>query len=86
MAKMLKIFCAGCLLLSLCSYADAGAWDECKGCHDGGLAPNAKDLKDKYRNAEKFVKAAKDTNEPLMSRFKKNESLLKEAAKDIGLK
>ena len=86
MKKLLQLFSAGCLLLlCLCSYADAGAWEQCKGCHDGGLAPDAKGLKDKYKTAKKFIKAAKESDDPFMDRFKKNGSLLKEAAKDIGL-
>jgi hypothetical protein len=66
--------------------AHAGGWDQCKGCHDGTFAPDAKALKQKYRTADDFVKAAQKSDESLMKHFKKNEDLLRNAARDIGLK
>ena len=73
-------------LLSTHLYAYAGSWDQCKGCHDGSLAPGANTLKDKYKTAEDFVKAAKKAKDPLMDRYKLDEELLRKAARDIGLK
>ena len=64
----------------------AGEWDQCKGCHNGNLAPDAKELKNRYNTADKLVVAAKKSADSLMESFKKNEKLLREAAKDIGLK
>ena len=64
----------------------AGGWDQCKGCHNGNLAPDAKELKDRYNTADRLVAVAKKSVDPLMEGVKKNEKLLREAAKDIGLK
>ena len=87
----MKTISIGCFLLcsilfplTLC--ADAGSWDQCKGCHDGALAPDAKALKQKYKTVDELVKAAKKVDDPLMIRYKKDEDLLRKAAKDIGLK
>jgi hypothetical protein len=87
MRKLLPIFIIVCFI-TFCFYvlADAGEWDQCKVCHNGNLAPHEKDLKEKYKTVDKFVEAAKRSEEPLMDPFKKNEKLLREAAKDIGLK
>jgi hypothetical protein len=66
--------------------AESHAWDQCKGCHDGNLAPDAKEFKEKYRTVDELVKAAKKSDDPFMSGIKKNENLLREAAKALGLK
>jgi hypothetical protein len=75
-------------LITLFSYnlSIAGGWDQCKGCHNGNLAPDAKELKDKYNTADRLVAVAMKSGDPLMEAVKKNEKLLREAAKDIGLK
>lgn len=78
------LFCGIVFLMNLPSYA--GSWDQCKGCHDGEFALDAKALKEKYKTVDDLVKAAKESDEPLMNRFKLDEELLKKAAKDIGLK
>jgi hypothetical protein len=78
------LFCSIIFLDNLCAYA--GSWDQCKGCHDGALAPNETTLKQKYKTADDLVKAAKKVDDPLMDRYKKNEELLRKAAEDIGLK
>jgi hypothetical protein len=74
--------------LTLCLYdcSHAGGWDQCKDCHNGNVAPDAKELKDKYNSADKFIQAAKKADDPLMNPFRNNDKLLKEAANDIGLK
>jgi hypothetical protein len=64
----------------------AGGWDQCTGCHNGHLAPDAKELKNRYNTAGELVAAAKKSGDSLMESIKKNEKLLREAAKDIGLK
>jgi hypothetical protein len=85
--KMISVFFIICFItLIFYNLTNAGGWDQCKGCHNGNLAPDAKELKDKYTTAEKLVAAAKRSEDSLMESIKKNENLLKEAAKDIGLK
>ena len=85
--KMLSVFFIVCFI-TLFSYnlTTAGGWDQCKGCHNGNLAPDAKELKKMYETVDKLVVAAKRSEDSLMGSIKKNEELLKEAAKDIGLK
>jgi len=85
--KMIAVFFIICFItLFFCNLTTAGGWDQCKGCHNGNLAPDAKELKNKYDTADKFVAAAKRSENSLMVSIKRNEKLLREAAKDIGLK
>lgn len=87
MRRLLPIFIIVCFVtFCVCYLANAGGWYQCKVCHNGNLAPNEKDLKEKYKTADKLVEAAKRSEDPLMDPFKKNEKLLREAAKGIGLK
>jgi hypothetical protein len=84
---MISVFSISCFVtLFFSSITNAGEWEQCKGCHNGNLAPDAKELKDKYATADKLVAAAKSSESSLMESFKKNEKLLREAAKDIGLR
>lgn len=73
-------FLVGLVSLDL---AHAGAFAQCTGCHNGRSAP---DIRDKYRTVEEFVRAAKMTKDVRMQVYRNNEQLLREAAKDIGLK
>jgi hypothetical protein len=85
--KMISVFFFSCFItLFFYNLTNAGGWDQCKGCHNGNLAPDAKELKNKYDIADKLVAAAKSSENSLMESIKKNEKLLREAAKDIGLK
>ena len=85
--KMISVFFISCFVtLFFSNLTNAGEWDQCKGCHNGNLAPDAKELKNKYDTADKLVAAAKSSENALMESIKKNEKLLREAAKDIGLK
>jgi hypothetical protein len=85
--KVISIFFIICFItLFFYDLTNAGGWDQCKGCHNGNLAPDAKELKDKYDTVDKLVAAAKRSDNFLMESIKKNEELLREAAKDIGLK
>jgi hypothetical protein len=85
--KMIAVFFIICLItLFYYKLSVAGGWDQCKGCHNGKLAPDAKELKDKYNTADRLVAVAGKSGDPLMEGVKKNEKLLREAAKDIGLK
>lgn len=71
------------VLLGSLGVAHAGAFAQCTGCHNGRSAP---DIRDKYRTVEEFVRAAKMTRDVRMQMYRNNEQLLREAAKDIGLK
>jgi len=85
--KLCVVMCVFCCLIFFSqSSVFAAAWDKCKGCHNGNLAPDEKTLKDKYPTVSKIVEAAKQSSSPLMNSFKEDEKLLKEAAQDIGLK
>jgi hypothetical protein len=85
--KMIAVFFISCFItLYFCNLTTAGGWDQCKGCHNGNLAPDAKELKNKYDSADKLVAAAKRSENSSMVSIKRNEKLLREAAKDIGLK
>jgi len=85
--KMVSVFFIICFI-TLFSYnlTNAGGWDQCKGCHNGNLAPDAKKLKDKYVTVDKLVAAVKRSGNSSMESIKKNERLLRKAAKNIGLK
>jgi hypothetical protein len=65
-------------------------WNRCKTCHqdDGVPAPGRETLKNKYKTAAEFVKAAKNTQSPLMSPIKlsKNDEILYAVAIELGLK
>jgi len=85
-----KLLIAMCILYSVvffsCISAHASAWDKCKGCHNGNLAPDEKSLQNKYPTIKQLVNAAKKSDDPFMDGVKKDEKLLKEAAREIGLK
>lgn len=74
------IFCAA-------SFSMAAGWDSCKGCHKDGDKPGpSKDtLLMKFKTADDFIKAAKESKSPMMNSFKKDDQL-KSAAMDLGLK
>ena len=63
----------------------AGIWDKCKICHNGTMAPDEKTLKQRYKTADEFMKAAKESPNSMMSSYK-GDADLKEAAKYLGLK
>jgi len=84
--KMISVFFIICFITLFFCNLSIGGWDQCKGCHNGNLAPDAKELKNRYSTADELVAAAKKAVDSLMERIKKNEKLLREAAKDIGLK
>jgi hypothetical protein len=74
-----------CAFFVLATTASAG-WNTCVACHNGTMAPNKEKLKDKYKTAESFVKAAQATQNPMMKSIQKDEKTLKEVAQEIGLK
>lgn len=65
-------------------------WNRCKTCHqdDGVPAPGREELKKKFKTAAEFVKAAKNTQSPLMSPIKlaKNDEILYAVAIELGFK
>jgi hypothetical protein len=73
-----------CAFFVLVTAASAG-WSTCVACHNGTMAPNKEKLKEKYKTAESFIKAAQATQNPMMKSIQKDENALKEAAKEIGL-
>lgn len=77
---LVMVFCISSLTL-------AAGWDTCKACHtdSGKIAPSKADLTKKFKTTEELIKAAKETKNPMMTNFK-GDDLLKEAAKDLGLK
>jgi hypothetical protein len=74
------------MVLFLNLSAHAGGWDQCKGCHDGVLAPDEQALKKRYKTANDLINAAKKSVDPLMVRYRENEENLRKAANGIGLK
>ena len=74
------IFCAA-------SFSMAAGWDSCKGCHKEGdkPGPSKETLLMKFKTADDFIKAAKESKSPMMNSFKKDDQL-KAAAMDLGLK
>ncbi len=86
MKKSLGIFIMICF--STCyafNISDAEVWDKCKSCHNGSMAPDEKALKEKYKTAYTFIKAAKESSSIMMEKYKSDE-YLKKAAKHLGLK
>ena len=65
--------------------AHAGVWDKCKVCHSGSVAPDEQTLKKRYKTADEFMKAAKESSNPMMNNYK-GDADLKEAAIYLGLK
>jgi hypothetical protein len=67
--------------------AKVAGWDSCKGCHRDGDKPASSKatLLKKFKTADDFIKAAKESNNSMMNNFKKDDQL-KAAAKDLGLK
>ena len=63
----------------------AGIWDKCRICHNGTMAPDEKTLKQRYKTADEFMKAARKASNPMMNNYK-GDADLKEAAKYLGLK
>jgi hypothetical protein len=86
MKKVLTMFIMICLVtFSALTVANAEVWNKCKVCHNGNMAPDEKTLKDKYHSASTFIKAAKESLNPMMKNYQGDEEL-KEAAKDLSLK
>ena len=86
MKKIFVLMVALIFGLFVVSVSYAG-WDSCKGCHtdSGKPGPSKATMLKKFKTVDELVKAAKDSKNPMMDNFK-NETLLKAAAKDMGLK
>ena len=86
MKKALGVFIIICFtVLYAFNVAHAGVWDKCKVCHNGIMAPDEKTLKKRYKTTDEFMKAAKESPNPMMNNYK-GDADLKEAAKYLGLK
>ena len=75
------------MLFFVASFSLAAGWDSCKGCHKEGdkPGPSKETLLMKFKTADDFIKAAKESKSPMMNSFKKDDQL-KAAAMDLGLK
>jgi hypothetical protein len=87
MRTFLSMFFIMICILTVFCFVDAahGEWEQCKVCHNGNTAPDAKALKAKYQTADEFIRGAKESRNPMMKNYKGNDEL-KEAANDLGLK
>jgi hypothetical protein len=86
MKKALGVFTIICFaVFYVYNEAHAGVWDKCKVCHNGTMAPDEQTLKKRYKTADEFMKAAKESPNSMMSNYK-GDADLKEAAKYLGLK
>jgi len=81
--RVMVIMAAGLLLAAPPALA---AWSSCLGCHNGNIAPAKEKLIAKHTTAEAFVKAALGSTNSMMASIKKNEALIRETAKELGLK
>lgn len=85
--KMIAVFfIVCCITVFFYNQTNAEGWGQCKGSHNGNLAPDANGLKNRYDTAGKAVAAAKRSENSLMENIKNNEKLFIETAQDIGLK
>jgi len=75
------------MIFCVASFSMAAGWDSCKGCHKDGdkPAPSKATLLKKFKNADAFIKSAKDSKSPMMNSFKTDDKLTA-AAKDLELK
>ena len=55
----------------------------CVPCHNGRTAP---DLRGYYSSADELIRNAKSVKNPMMRNIQQNDSLLRAAARDLGLK
>ncbi|WP_163328482.1 cytochrome c3 family protein [Desulfurobacterium thermolithotrophum] len=63
---------------------NVNVWEsDCAKCHNGQAASSEKELKEKFKTPEAFVKAAKESKHPLMAPYKNNEESLRKAAEEI---
>ncbi len=81
---MKKILVVLAVAAAFSAPAVAGTWEaQCAGCHNGSMAPSKAQLKAKFKDANAFVNAAKNSNNPMMAAFKNNVQALQAAAKEI---
>jgi len=67
------------------SGVQADGWSMCGGCHNGAMAPNKDELMVKYTSTDALIKAAQDSDNPMMGKIKQNIDGLKAAADAMGL-
>jgi hypothetical protein len=80
---LLLILATGSCLVLIAGLACADAYESCTPCHNGRTAP---DLRGRYMSRQELIKAAKRVTNPLMSGIRQNDQLLRDAARDLGLK
>lgn len=84
--KALKVTVLMFMMIFLCYSFGTAQWSGCIGCHNGTVAPAKDTLKDKFKTAEEFVKAALSSDNSMMEQIRENEEAIIAAAADIGLK
>ena len=67
-----------CAFFVLATTASAG-WNTCVACHNGTMAANKEKLLEKHKTAESFVKAAQESQNPMMKSIQKDANSLSQA-------
>ena len=79
------LFVLTIILLLIFSSAAYAEWGKCMLCHNGIVAPGKGALKEKFKTADEFLKAATSSESNMMKNIKNDEAAIKEAIKDIEL-
>lgn len=84
MKRLIVLLVALLMVAAFATVSFAGGWDKCKACHKTGDKPSfsKESLLKKFKTADEFVKAAKDSTNPMMKAFNKDE-MLTPAAKEL---
>jgi hypothetical protein len=85
--KRLLVFSLAVSVLFVATSLCFASWDTCKGCHtdSGKPGPSKAALLKKFKTSDDLVQAAMASTNPMMQSMK-NETVLRAAAKDMGLK
>jgi hypothetical protein len=92
--KSLLVTLAAMILFLLSCFPNTGFAEEqmkfwpnmCASCHDGKTAPNAAQLKEKYKTAEAFGKAVRHMGSRCMNILKNDKKLAAKVAAELGLR
>ncbi len=58
----------------------------CASCHDGKTAPDAGELRGRYRTVDDFTAAVKAKGAPCMNIVKNDEKIIRKIAAEIGIR
>lgn len=81
-----------CLFAMLCAspchaVKRAELWTNmCESCHNGKTAPDAEWMREHFKNADEFVAAVKGRGSQCMNILKRDETLARKIASEIGIK